>query len=263
MDTFEDFMDEVIKESAKTLKETRAVNFSLLRLWTRQNLNYQYSKMEASGLMISHTSLARLCRVSPVTEKKWFNYCEAALPGIDSLSTLSKLFGCTLFDLIEERHYPLQDEKTLPNNYPDLSCEEKIADFKSKCAKSNVSLRQIISKNLEFQYSLMLKRGENINYSIIARLCGVSPPTVHRWFNNGERLPGIDDLKILSFIFDCEVSDLVQSTDNQEQHEDSFDSHLHQTYTEHLESLERYNIKYGDDELLEKWKGFLPDGFSV
>lgn len=259
MDTFEDFMDEVIKESAKTLKETRAVNFSLLRLWTRQNLNYQYSKMVASGLMISHTSLARLCRVSPVTEKKWFNYCEAALPGIDSLSTLSKLFGCTLFDLIEERHYPLQDEKTLPNNYPDLSCEEKIAEFKSKCAKSNVSLRQIISKNLEFQYNLMLKRGENINYSIIARLCGVSPATVHRWFNNGERLPGIDDLNILSFIFDCEVSDLVKSTDNREQHEYSFDIYHHQTYTERLEKLERYYLLYGDELTEKKWYGVFPD----
>lgn len=263
MEPIIDYRDEIAKESAKELKYTRPVIYSLLCRWTSMNLNYQYSKMVASGLKLNHATVARLICVSPATEKKWFREDACHLPRTENLSALSQLFGCSLLDLIKENNQSSLEADTIRNNYPPLSCPDQIADFKSRCAKINASLRATISKNLEYHYNLMLNRREEINHSIIAKLCGVSPATVHRWFNNCEQLPEIDDLKILSFIFGCAVSELIKDSDPQKLCADSPDSHPVESYSERLKSIEEHYLIYGDDELIEAWGAVTPGGYGL
>lgn len=263
MEPFIDLRDELINESAKELRFTRPVIRSLLCRWTSKNLNYHYSKMVASGLNLNHATVARLICVSPATEKEWFREDAYRLPRTENLSALSQLFGCSLLDLIEENTQPSQEADVIRNNYPPLSCPDQIADFRSRCAKINESLRATISKNLEYHYNLMLNRGERINHSIISRLCGVSPATVHRWFNNCEQLPKIDNLKILSFIFDCAVSELIKDSVPHNIYADSPDSHYVETYEERLERIESYYFNYGDEELIKAWSAVYPDGYGL
>ena len=126
---------------------------------------------------------------------------------------------------------------------------DHVSEFKAKCKENSSSLSQVLGRNLKNQYSMMRNHNEKINYSKIAKLCGVSPATVHRWFNNCERLPGIKDLLILAIIFGCHVSELIECSDGRCQQE----YYPKRPYVERLEAQERYYYGDGDMILQKVW----------
>lgn len=255
-DLRDEMYEEVKENMAKTLENTRQVTHSLLRRWISQNLRIRYSMLVDSGLKISHSDIVRLCGTSPAKGNKWFNECDKGLPGIEQLTALSMIFGCTIYDLIKESATSLKAKGSLPDCLQNPLSIEQISAFKSECARLNSALRQQIGRNLNFQYALMLSHGEKINHAKIARMCGVSRSTAYRWFNNCERLPGIDDLTILSFIFGCKISELIEDTgvtETQNQGESSSDSYPDRPYTERLKDLEWYYCTEGDQLLMMAW----------
>ena len=244
------------EEMTKKLENTRQVTHSLLRRWISKNLSIQYSMLVDSGLKISHSNIVRLCGASPAKGNDWFKKCDKGLPGIEQLTALSLIFGCTLYDLIKEPDTSLKTKGSLPDHLQNPLSAEQISNFKSECAGLNSALRQQIGRNLNFQYDLMLSHGEKINHAKIARMCGVSPSTEYRWFNNCERLPGIDDLTILSFIFGCEISELIEDTsvtETQNQDKNSSGTYPDRPYIERLKALEWYYCTEGDHLLMMAW----------
>lgn len=244
---FNEAIDEYLETT--NFENTRVCIYSILRCRISQYLNDQFNMMENSGINPSHTIIAKLCGASPDTERKWFS--GDSLPGLDDLTALSQIFGCKLNDLIID---PRDPDRGQDNGRP--FCEntvrlytKDIPSFKSTCAELTAKLRLRISSNLENQYNRMNSPRVIFNQAAIAKYCGVSSTTVSQWFKGCKRLPGIDDLAILSMIFNCSLYDLLEEPVELMPYIDPSSSLL----KKRLKSIERYYYYHGDDVLYKVW----------
>ena len=206
-----DFYEAIEEYLDGRFDDTRDVIISALRWQISKNLNYQYDRLWKHGSDISHTIIAKYCGVTPDTEKKWFN--GDRIPGLDDLIALTQIFGCTIYELTNNRSDPWRYIGRPLNSSTGQPYTGDASSFKALCNELTSLLLIRISKNLESQCSRMTESGVEIIRAQIADYCKVSATTVTRWFKC-ERLPGIDNLTILSMMFNCSLYDLIEEPED-------------------------------------------------